>query len=426
MNFKSKIKIFLKSDFNRNILTLMTGTTIAQAIPIAISPILTRIYTPDDFGLLALFISVTSVLSVIATMRYELAIVQPSDEEDAFSLVVLSSVIAFFMSVLVFLLIYIFKEEIVATLGNQEIEAWLYFIPFTMFLAGLYQTLTFWNVRKECYTAVAKSKVAQGFTTATVQVGFKFLTSSGSLILGYILGVFASCMFLLKRMVKATPTKNGFIKKENIFKNAKRYRKLPIYSTFGALSDSTSLQMPVFIISKFFDMSVTGMYSLTFKVLTLPVAIMSQALTQVLFQKVARLYNTDPEKVQFLILKIFIVLLSLMVPFVAFIWVFGVDLFAFVFGEPWREAGEMASILVFASAIRFSVGPLSGILALEHNIKLGVTWQVIYLVTISTTLYYFSSWPINNFLIAFVLHEIILYILYFHFILKGAKNFKQE
>jgi len=66
-----------KSDFKKNVLTLMAGTTIAQAIPIAISPILTRLYTPEEFGLFALFLAIVSIFGVVATMRYEMAIVQP-------------------------------------------------------------------------------------------------------------------------------------------------------------------------------------------------------------------------------------------------------------------------------------------------------------------------------------------------------------
>ena len=88
-------KLKPKSEFSRNVLTLMTGTTIAQAIPIAISPILTRIYTPEDFGMFALYMSVASILSVVATGRYELAIMLPKKDEDAVNIVALSIIISF-------------------------------------------------------------------------------------------------------------------------------------------------------------------------------------------------------------------------------------------------------------------------------------------------------------------------------------------
>ena len=99
-----------------------------------------------------------------------------------------------------------------------------------------------------------------------------------------------------------------------------------------------------------------------------------------------------------------------------------INIFAFVFGEQWREAGAMASIFVFSIAIRFAVSPLSMVLTLEHNVRLGVIWQWIYLVTISSILFVFSSLPINELIIALVAHDVVLYSLYFFFILKGSES----
>ena len=88
-------KLKPKSEFTRNVLTLMTGTTIAQAIPIAISPILTRLYTPKDFGVLALFVAITSIFGSIANGRYELAIMLPKKDEDAVNILALGSTFIF-------------------------------------------------------------------------------------------------------------------------------------------------------------------------------------------------------------------------------------------------------------------------------------------------------------------------------------------
>ena len=111
-----------KSEFSRNVLTLMTGTTIAQAIPIAISTILTRIYTPEDFGIFALYMSIASMIAVVATGRYELAIMLPKKDEDAVSIVALSIIISFFVSFIALLIVSIFNTEIASLLGNPEIS----------------------------------------------------------------------------------------------------------------------------------------------------------------------------------------------------------------------------------------------------------------------------------------------------------------
>ena len=103
-------KLKPKSEFSRNVLTLMTGTTIAQAIPIAISPILTRIYTPKDFGLYALFISIAFILASVANGRYELAIMLPKKDEDAINIFALGFLITVFISLFLLILVFLFND----------------------------------------------------------------------------------------------------------------------------------------------------------------------------------------------------------------------------------------------------------------------------------------------------------------------------
>ncbi|SVD81723.1 uncharacterized protein METZ01_LOCUS434577, partial [marine metagenome] len=102
----------MRSEFSKNVLTLVTGTTIAQAIPIAISPILTRIYTPEDFGVLALFISITTILGTIANGRYELAIVLPKRDNNALELTALSIIITIGFSLLLVILVILFHDSL--------------------------------------------------------------------------------------------------------------------------------------------------------------------------------------------------------------------------------------------------------------------------------------------------------------------------
>lgn len=414
-----------QSEFSRNVVTLMTGTTIAQAIPIAISPILTRVFTPSDFGVLALFVAITSVISVISTLRYELAIVQPRDDEDAAALVVLSVIVATVISLLSLILIYGFNAELQSCLGNSEVGPWLYLVPLSVFFNGLYQALNYWKTRERLFKLIAISKVNQGASTALVQVstGLNAVGSAG-LIWGHILGQLLAVLTLLNNALSDDQKKFMSVSYRKIKDNAIRYQKMPKYSTFGALTDKLSVQMPVLVITRFYDVAQTGMFSLTFRVLSLPMSLISGALSQVLFQKISLINHESPDLVREAILRLFFILLAMMIPFVGFVWLFGEDLFAIVFGEPWRQAGAMATVLVIAVAIRFSVSPLSAVLALDHNIKIGVLWQFIYFVTITTTLFYFSSFPIADFIYAFVVHEVVLYLIYLFLILKGSASLR--
>src|SRR5690625_747247 len=112
------LKKMLSSDANKNIIKLMTGATMAQAIPVAISPILTRLYTPEDFGVLALFVAIITIFGSIANARYELAIVLPKKEEDSINLVALCILIALSLSLILLFVIILFHSEILHLLGN--------------------------------------------------------------------------------------------------------------------------------------------------------------------------------------------------------------------------------------------------------------------------------------------------------------------
>ena len=126
----------LTNKFNQNVAILLVGTVMSQAIPIAISPILTRIYSPSDFGLFALYFSISMILSVFVTGRYEMAIMLPKDEVDAVDITKLSISITVIVSALLFVVIYIFKARIAEALKNKEIENWLLLLPVTVLVIG--------------------------------------------------------------------------------------------------------------------------------------------------------------------------------------------------------------------------------------------------------------------------------------------------
>lgn len=411
----------MKSDFKKNVLTLLTGTTIAQSIPIAISPILTRLYTPEEFGLFALFLAIVSILGVVATMRYEMAIVQPEKSEDAVNLVFLSAIISTAISLILFICIFIFNTEIKNSLGNSDIDTVLYWVPLSVLLIGLYKSFNYWHVRTKHFGMIAKSKVGKGASMASTQVGLGAMAITGGLVFGYLVGFFVAVLMLVRSSIADKDFSIKRFEKSRLLKNAKKYKKMPQYSTLGSLSNTISSQMPVLVISKVYEMGVTGFFSLTIRVLSVPMSLVSEALGQVLLQKLAEMHHTDPSKMRPLVIKIFLILTLIMVPFTVLIFIFGGDIFAFIFGEPWREAGAMASILIFSVAIRFAVSPLSMVLALEHNVRLGVLWQSIYLVTIATTLLVFSSSSIKTLITALAVHDVALYILYFFFIVRGAE-----
>ncbi|EJU9688825.1 oligosaccharide flippase family protein [Vibrio cholerae] len=411
----------LNKSFSKNVLTLMTGTGIAQAIPIAIIPILTRMFSPEDFGLLALYAACVSILGVVATGRYEIAIMLPKDDEDARLLLQLSMLVALFFSLLISIPISIWNAQIARFLGNEDIAVWLYLVPVSVLFTGIYQALTYWNNRQKKFINTAVSRVNQSLFQGFVQTSLGFLQVSGGLIWGQFIGIVSGSIYLLKKdrsyksLIKKT--KINSIQKQGI-----KYHKFPTYGVWGALCDAGAVQMPVILLTKFYSNSVTGMFSLTFRVLNMPTSIISSAIAQVLFQKVVEISQTEPEKLNLYIIKMFLLLFVIYLPAVPILFIWGESLFSIIFGNEWSQAGVYAGYLVIAVAVRFAVSPLSAVLGLEQNIKMGVLWQVLYLCTITVTLYFFSSLSIEEFLIAFVVHEVFLYLIYLFLVLKGTKE----
>lgn len=414
------IKRFLpRGQFTRNLITLMTGATIAQAVPLAIMPILTRIYSPEDFGLFAIYLAILSVVSVAATGRYELSIMLPQEDADARILLQASVIIAFSISVILLILIILFADTLSIFLGNSDIEKWLYLIPVAIFMNGLYQALIYWTNRQKKFKDNAISRVNQSLSQGFFQTFFSFVKQSGGLILGQTLGIFFGTLYLsLKNRNYRYITSEISIKK--LIFQLRKYSNFPKYSIGGAVCDSAAVQMPILILTKYYSSALTGMFSLTFKVLSIPSALISSALTQVLFQKIVEINNTNPERLHGFICKVFIYLLIIFLPVIPLMWFFGENIFSFVFGEKWRVAGTYAGYLTIAVAVRFCISPLSAIMTLNNNVKKGVVWQILYLVTITITLLLSSKLDIEGFIQVYVIHEVVLYFIYLILILRSS------
>ena len=205
-----------KSEFNRNILTLMTGTTIAQAIPIAISPILTRIYTPEDFGIFAIFLAITLIIGSIANGRYELAIMIPKKDEDAINIFALGFIITTSISLLLLVLVLIFQKYFIFLLKNEEIGVWLYFVPISVFFFGIFNILNYFNNRKKNYKDISNANILKSIVAAIIQLSIGFIQQGATgLISGQIISQFFANTKLLKNIIKDKVLISKITKKKN-------------------------------------------------------------------------------------------------------------------------------------------------------------------------------------------------------------------
>lgn len=333
----------------------MTGTTIAQAIPIAISPILTRLYTPKDFGVFALYVSVASIISVVATGRYELAIMLPKKDEDAVNIVALSVLISFFVSFVTLVLVSVFNTQITNLLGNPKISSWLYFVPVTVLLTGVYQSLNYWLNRKKRYRDLALTKVTQSGTSATANLGLGFGGfGSMGLIFGQILGQCVAVANLLRSKALHTGLFR-YIKKSKIYQIAQEYKEYPKNSTIGALFNTLSYQAEIVLLGIFYSSYLLGLFYFVNKFVNIPKQFISSSIWQIFLSNAS---SSSAEVFNAMFSKQKKIILYSTVPMVYGIFIYS-DLFVLVFGEGWRDATKFIVPLIMAMHINFIVASFS-------------------------------------------------------------------
>ncbi len=369
-------KLKLKSEFSRNVATLMTGSMVAQAIPIAISPILTRIYTPDDFGIFALYMSIASIFATFATGRYELAIMLPKKNEDAVNVLFLSLTVTFVVSLLSLLVIFLFNRQIVYLLNAPTLSNWLYIIPLSVLFTGLYQSFNYWNNRSKQYKRLAVSRVVQSTATGTTNLGMGWSGFGASgLILGGLAGQIAAASVLGKTIWKNDSDIFGYRNKIKIIALMKKYKKFPLLNLPNALVDSFRMSGINMLIAKFFATATLGQFSLAWKMVQVPIVLVGGALGQVFFQKVSSVHKAD---LYALIIKYIMKASLVAAPIFLVIYLFSVDIFSFVFGENWKLAGESASVMAPWLFINFVTSPLVSVMLVLNKQELVLLFSLFY------------------------------------------------
>ena len=417
-------KLKAKSEFSHNVLTLMTGTTIAQAIPVTISPILTRIYTPEDFGVFALFFAIISIFGSVANGRYELAIMLPSKDEDAINIFALGFIITLVLSFILLILIVLFHDFIIDFLENDKIGFWLYFIPLAVFFIGFLNILNYFNTRKKYYKNIANSKIIKSIILAIVQLFIGFIKEGASgLITGQILSQIFANWQLFKNIIKDDILLSK-ISIENILVQAKKYKKFPKFSIWSILANTLSRHFTNILISSFFTITTLGFYSLVQKILGMPSALIGGSIGQVFFQEATKEKKQTGKAILVFIrtLKklIFIGLISF-----GLLYFIIEDLFAFVFGEEWRIAGTYAQIVIPLFFIRFVYAAVSTIYSIFDELKIELIWQITLMIGVITILYIFKDSNFTEFLTYMSLYTILMYLasLYLTFqVAKGKKS----
>lgn len=341
-------KSLVNRPFTRNVATVASGTVIAQAITLAFAPVITRLYGPETFGVLGVFVATTALVNTVGSLTYQIAVVLPKRDEDAKAVAALSVIIVLAVSVVLMVLLYAFNDQIILLLQIEAISSYIYLIPLFVFLSGLHKVAEQWIIRKQKFKKKAKAGVAKSLITNSVKTGFGLYSPIAVvLILVSTLGELLHVIMLLWGSIKKQIFhlkelgKEQWVKASSLKQAAKNHIDFPLYRAPQALVGSLAKNTPALILASFFGPAAAGFYAIGKRTIKTPIGVISGSVGKVFYPRISKAYN-DGENIQHLLIKASLGLAAVgIIPF-GIIILFGPPLFSFVFGSEWIVAGEYA------------------------------------------------------------------------------------
>lgn len=347
--------------FFGDILALSGGTVIAQALAILASPIISRLFAPEAFGVAAVFAAIIAIVGPIGCFRYELAIMLPKRDTDAANLFVLCVLLVATITALTTLLVAIGGETFLRLFNANILAPYSWIIPIGVFLTSITSLLTYWNQRHKHFKRIASVRLS----SACIGVFIVLITG----IVGWRMGI----NLVLARMVGQLVIPVilaffwwrydiGFVLKECstklIWQLAKRYKKFPLLTSWTGFIGTATLQAPTLLLAGFFGPIVAGLYSLARRVLSIPVHLVSASVGEIFFQRAAST-TANGENISDIVENICCKLITVGLLPLYVIAIIAPDVFGVVFGQRWLQAGSYATILAPCLFTEFVFAPLA-------------------------------------------------------------------
>ncbi len=370
-------KRFLPKDrLTRSVTILAGGTAVGQAILVLGSPVLTRLYTPDDFGLLAVFVSALNIVAAIGSLRYERPIPLPEDDETAANLLGLSLSVVVGVMALSGLLVWALGDRIAIWANVPTLRSYLWLLPLAGLAAGVYAVFTSWAVRRKAFHRVAGTRVSQNLGRFLIQAVSGFLQRGPmGLLLGQVVGqVIGGVSLAAMAWHNDSAVFREAVSLQRMRWAAKRYRRFPLFTFWAGLINTLSTQIPVLMLSYFFGSTITGLYAFGSRVLQLPTQIIGNAVAQV-FLPTAAEANREGH-LSSVTGALFRKLVQIGLPVIILLGVAAPALFALVFGSEWRQAGVYVQWQVPWLFFVFVASPLGSLVSVLEKQVGGLIFQV--------------------------------------------------
>lgn len=383
------------SRFLRSVVFIAGGTTCAQFILFAVSPIISRLYSPEAFGIFAVFSALFGILGPAASFRFEMAVPLPQRDEYAANIAALSLAIIPFFSLLVGVATWIGADYLVTWTQTESLKPYLWLLPAGMMLFGIYQVFVFWAIRKRAFKAVARTRAYQGVATALIQLTL-FSFGPLGLILAKVLGSATGLTALARIPWQASPKPFRHVSILRVLVAAKRYRRFAQFSAPGELAIGAADLLPSILFAALFSPFVAGQYALVNRVIKTPLILVGQAVSQVFMGEGAIALRANPARFYRLYIKTSICLAIVGAAIGAVLLFAGPFLFRSIFGRQWEIAGVYARILSIFVSGQLVAAPLKRTLAMLERQSWHMGWAVLELLLVVVSIALPRYWSLGD------------------------------
>ncbi|WP_186760180.1 oligosaccharide flippase family protein [Arthrobacter alpinus] len=405
---QGRISRWRRSEFLRHILTLLTGTVAAQLLMLALTPVLSRLYSPEAYGLFSLYSSLVATVTVVAALRYDMAIMLPKHDADAKVLKRGVTWLIVAVSVVATVVCGLSSPIIANAMGKPDLAPWLWFVGLSIFTLAEISALTYWLNRRSDYKAIGINRVLQSGGTALAQLALALgkFGGVGGLIGGTLVGQTAALLILRR---KGRDVRQGLDEsQESIPGLFKRYRRMPLLNGPNALVDAVRTNGINLIIGIVYSQSMLGQFYMAWKLLEVPLGLINGALAQVFFQRLAVMERGT----MFAFAKTTVYRSAVLgiIPFVLIYWL-SPWAFPVVLGAQWADAGLIARALVPWLFMSLITSPISTIFVVTETQHLMLAHALVYTAVPLSLLFFLKgdivanltavSWAMAAILVAF-------------------------
>lgn len=361
--------------YTKNFLTILSGNSISQIIPFIVAPILTRIFTPEDFAVYANFAAIVGLLGIIAAGRLELAFVIPKRNRHAQFLFVTSCIMLVGVVALSFS-IYFFRYQVANWYNAPEMAQYMILIPLAIFSLAFHNIQENWMLREQRFKLISSNKIIQSATNNLLPIAIGYIGwGFNGLIVGWILSNLISIILFLPAIKKSW---EAFDFKGSVAKLIlHRYRDFPTINSIHAFTDVFATQFLIFwVITNEFGLVALGLFTVMNKYVRAPITLVSTAVSQVYYSEGAKL-RRELKEVWPLQKKTIKTTLIFAIPFTIVVLLFAPTVFEWYLGAEWRVAGTYAQLMTPYLFFRFITSPISGTPIIFNKQKKAYIYSVI-------------------------------------------------